>query len=201
MSRNSPAPRGFRGTSSALRVGQNTFDGRHFTSFARSVQRTELRYPSKGIRSSCEVPFPPTSFSPCGSSDRWQVLRELRVIHCQRFFPRPRAKGEIKNFYPGLCQLSTKEVAKASHTNYLCASFPQREPIFGAQIGRFESPNRTSHARDLELRGRNSFQPTPVGVTPPPSYRSATRMCHHDQRRSSMDLVFRRVHAGPRHHR
>jgi len=128
VSRNSPAPRGFRGTSSAFRVGQNTFDGRHFTSFARSVQRTELRYPLKGIRPSCEVPFPPTSFSPCGSSDRWQVLRELRVILCQR------AKGEIKNFCPGLCQLSTKEVPKTSHTNYLGASFPQREPIFRAQI-------------------------------------------------------------------
>jgi hypothetical protein len=32
-----------------FRVGQNIFDGRHFTSFAGSVQRTELRYPLKGF--------------------------------------------------------------------------------------------------------------------------------------------------------
>jgi hypothetical protein len=32
-----------------FRVGQNIFDGRHFTPFAGSVQRTELRYPLKGF--------------------------------------------------------------------------------------------------------------------------------------------------------
>jgi len=37
---------------------------------ASSVQRTELRCPSEGIRSSCEAPHPPASFSPCGSPDR-----------------------------------------------------------------------------------------------------------------------------------
>jgi len=70
VSRSSPAPRGFRGTPTVSRVGQNTSDGRHFTSFAGSVQRTELRCSLKGIRPSCEVPHPPTSFSPCGSLDR-----------------------------------------------------------------------------------------------------------------------------------
>jgi hypothetical protein len=44
-----------------FRVGQNIFDGRHFTSCARSVQRTELRYPLEGLRSPCEVPCPPTT--------------------------------------------------------------------------------------------------------------------------------------------
>jgi hypothetical protein len=44
-----------------FRVGQNIFDGRHFTSFACTVQRTELRYPLEGFRASCEVPCPPTS--------------------------------------------------------------------------------------------------------------------------------------------
>ena len=44
-----------------FRVGQNIFDGRHFTSLARSVQRTELRYPLEGLRPSCEVPCPSTS--------------------------------------------------------------------------------------------------------------------------------------------
>jgi hypothetical protein len=108
-----------------LRVGQNIFDGRHFTSFARSVQRTELRCPLKGFRPSCEVPHPPTSFSPCGSKNRWQVLRELRVILCQTFLPLPSPQREIKNLYPGLGYLSTKSDDGRSHTNHLVASFPQ----------------------------------------------------------------------------
>jgi hypothetical protein len=44
-----------------FRVGQNIFDGRHFTSFACVDQRTELRYPLEDLRSSCEVPHPSTS--------------------------------------------------------------------------------------------------------------------------------------------
>ena len=47
-----------------FRVGQNIFDGRHFTSFASSKQWTELHCPSEGFRSSCEAPCPPTLFLP-----------------------------------------------------------------------------------------------------------------------------------------
>jgi len=126
-----------------FRVGQNTFDGRHFTSLAGSVQRTELRCSLKGIRPSCEVPHPPTSFSPCGSLDRWQVLRELRVILCQRFFPLPSPKREITNFCPGLRHLSTALVAMRSHTNHLVASFPQRSPVFRRRNARFRGLKST----------------------------------------------------------
>jgi hypothetical protein len=120
-----------------FRVGQNIFDGRHFTSFAGSVQRTELRCSLERIRPSCEVPHPPTSFSPCGSLDRWQVLRELRVILCQRFFPLPSPKREITNFCPGLSHLSTALVGERSHTNHLVASFPQSSRFFWEQVGQF----------------------------------------------------------------
>jgi hypothetical protein len=126
-----------------FRVGQNIFDGRHFTSLAGSVQRTELRCPLKGIRPSCEVPHPPTSFSPCGSLDRWQVLRELRVILCQRFFPPPSPKREITNFCPGLRHLSTTLGDERSHTNHLVASFPQRSAFFGGRILRFRGLTST----------------------------------------------------------
>jgi hypothetical protein len=169
VSRNSPAPRGFRGTSSALRVGQNTFDGRHFTSFARSVQRTELRYPSKGIRSSCEVPFPPTSFSPCGSSDRWQVLRELRVILCQRFSPPPRPKREIKHLCPALGHLSTIFVSVASHTNHLVASFPQNRVVLPRVLVTFRRLFSDVEDSRNELRLCSSLEPAAVRVAPSPS--------------------------------
>ena len=126
-----------------FRVGQNIFDGRHFTSFAGSVQRTELRCSLERIRPSCEVPHPPTSFSPCGSLDRWQVLRELRVILCQSFFPLPSPKREITNFCPGLSHLSTALVVERSHTNHLVASFPQRSPVFRRRNARFRGLKST----------------------------------------------------------
>ena len=176
MSRSSPAPRGFRGTPTMFRVGQNIFDGRHFTSLAGSVQRTELRCPLKGIRPSCEVPHPPTSFSPCGSLDRWQVLRELRVILCQRFFSLPSPKREITNFCPGLSHLSTALGDERSHTNHLVASFPQRSRLFWERVTRFEVRIRLSRCCKFELRSCSFLQPSPVGVTPTPSYRRASRL-------------------------
>ena len=108
-----------------FRVGQNIFDGRHFTSLACFEQWTELHCPLEGIRSSCEAPFPPTSLSPCGSKNRRQVLRELRETLCQRFLPSPRSRGEIKDLCPELRHLSTSFESRGSDTNHLVASFPQ----------------------------------------------------------------------------
>src|ERR1019366_6833604 len=79
----------------------------------------------EGFRSSCEAPRPPTSFSPCGSKNCWQVLRELRETLCQRFPPVQGPQGEITTFCPVLGHLSTIFLSKPPHTNYLVARFPQ----------------------------------------------------------------------------
>ncbi len=139
MSRNSPAPRGFRGTPIVFRVGQNTSDGRHFTSFARSEQRTELRYPLEGIRSPCEVPLPPTALSPFGLMARWQVLRELRVTLCQSWWPSPRVERQITHFYPVSIHLSTVSLTLGGHFNYLVARFPQFSHRLFFRRRRFQS--------------------------------------------------------------
>ena len=172
MSRSSPAPRGFRGTPTLFRVGQNNLDGRHFTSLASSVQRTELRYPLEGFRSSCEAPRPPTSLSPRGSKNRWQVLRELRETLCQRNLRPPRSEGEIKHLCPELRYLSTTFIKPGSHTNHLVASFPQRGRSARPPT---PSPQRASPSRELELRGCNSLEPATVGVTPAPAPRRGAR--------------------------
>jgi hypothetical protein len=201
VSRSSPAPRGFRGTSTTFRVGQNIFDGRHFTSFARSVQRTELRCPLEGIHPSEEVPHPPASFSPCGSLDRWQVLRELREIPCQIFSPLPSPKREIKNLCPDLGDLSTTSGDERLHTNYLVASFPQRSPIVRSKIAALRDPPWTFDTFRGELPNCSFFEPAPVRVTPPPTHRRATRRGHQYLRCASPMRVIVTLDARPLHHR
>jgi len=147
VSRNSPAPRGFRGTPTMFRVGQNIFDGRHFTSLACFEQWTELHCPLEGIRSSCEAPFPPTSLSPCGSKNRRQVLRELRETLCQRFLPSPRSRGEIKYLCPESRHLSTSFESRGSDTNYLVASFPQEGRAVRHFLWRWASRRRVTTNR------------------------------------------------------
>jgi hypothetical protein len=168
VSRNSPAPRGFRGTPTMFRVGQNIFDGRHFTSFASFEQWTELHYPPEGIRSSCEAPHPPTSFSPCGSKNRWQVLRELRELLCQRFSPSPRPKGEITNLCPELNHLCTNIDLMYRDTNHLVASFTQeKQCVATIFLMRFRCSRVETKPR-RKLRECSLFEPSSVRVAPAP---------------------------------
>ena len=125
MSRSSPAPRGFRGTPTLFRVGQNIFDGRHSTPFACSEQRTELRCPFRRIPFLLRGPSSPYFLLPLRLEELWQVLRELRETLCQRFSRLLGPEGEITNFCPVWCHLSTIFSSEQPHTNYLVARFPQ----------------------------------------------------------------------------
>jgi hypothetical protein len=168
VSRNSPAPRGFRGTPTMFRVGQNIFDGRHFTSFASFEQWTELHCPPEGFRSSCEAPHPPTSLSPCGSKNRWQVLRELRELLCQRFLPLPRPKGEITNLCPELIHLCTNFDLMYRDTNHLVASFAQELPSSRPFFRSVCAAPRVETMPRRKLRECSLFEPSSVRVAPAP---------------------------------
>jgi len=82
VSRNSPAPRGFRRHVAPWPVSDRPpFDGGYFTSF---VVRTADRTPLPGGGSvPLARPLTSPSVSPCGSPDRRPVLRELRGSLCQ----------------------------------------------------------------------------------------------------------------------
>jgi hypothetical protein len=184
-----------------FRVGQNIFDGRHFTSFASFKQWTELHCSPEGIRSSCEAPHPPTSLSPCGSKNRWQVLRELRELLCQRFLPSPRAKREITNLCPELIHLCTNFDHMYRDTNHLVASFPQESPSSRPFFSRVCAAPRVEMISGRELRDCSLLEPSSVRVAPSPMCRRGTRSGHHDLRRSAMVSLVVDDHAGPRHHR
>ena len=125
MGRSPPAPRGFRGTPPAPRVGQDTASGMHSTPFASRGSRTELRYRSRGsvpLAGSLAPRLPLTSRLEVGG----QVLRGLRVSLCQSAGAPPRGKCEIIGLCPTLVPLSTESVATTRETNHLGARFPHR---------------------------------------------------------------------------
>ena len=174
MSRNSPAPRGFRGTPTCSVSDRTSLDGRHFTSFACSDQRTELRCPLEGFLFLLRGPSPPTSFSPCGLKYRWQVLRELRVILCQRFFSYQGQKGKSNTYAQHWRHLSTNFVVRVITYQPLSRIFStvmRRRHVlagepFSASLVRRGPPRG-------ELRSCNLLEPASVRVAPAPQ-RAAT---------------------------
>jgi hypothetical protein len=65
----------------------------------------------------------------------------------------------------------------------------------------FEVRIRPSKDLREELRSCSSFEPSPVGVTPPPAYRGAPRTRHDNLRRGAMTHFIFDVNVGPLHHR
>ena len=124
MGRGPPAPRGFRGTLTAgpCRTDHQLTAGtsRHFP----YEQRTELRCPPGGSVPLAR-PLSPSSLSPFGSQDRRQVLRELRVVLCQRLTAAPRDFSKITGFCPVSPGLSTKKFVASRALHRFLPSFTQ----------------------------------------------------------------------------